>query len=50
MSGGLDPGQESEYATGLFRVAPPKLRTRPHFQLADGQVAALVVSVVVASA
>jgi len=33
------PGQESECGTGLFRVAPTKARTEPHFRWADGQVA-----------
>jgi hypothetical protein len=32
-------GQDSECGAGLFRVAPTKAGTRPHFQQADGQAA-----------
>jgi len=40
LPGGLDPGQESECGTGLFRVAPTKAGTGSRFQQADGQVVA----------
>jgi len=32
VPGGLDPGQESEWGTGLFRVALPKAGTGSHFR------------------
>jgi hypothetical protein len=39
VPGGLDPGQESECGTGLFRVAPPKAGTEYTFKRVDGQAA-----------